>query len=703
MANLGTLTLDIVAKIGGFTGPMGQAERQASKSSKNIQSSFKSMATAIGASIATATAALSYYVQKSNHAADESIKAAQKAGMSVESFTGLAFVADLAGVNMEGFTGAMIKLNKALGEASVGSAEQLASFKALGISVKDSEGNIKSADKVLVELSDKFSKMPDGVEKTAMAIKVFGKAGAEMIPFLNGGSASIKELITLAQELGVVMGEEQAKKAEQFNDSLTVLSYAAKGAANRLAGELLPALNDLVGVAIDYAKQANKAAGATSGLQDSFRGVTAFAIQAATAVANVYRAVYTLGEMGSLLAQGKFGEALKAYKDVTATNKAATAEAQLMASRVMSGQSAKSGEDAASKISKFKGVLQTQKDLSEKLANADEKRRQAIIAKAKAEEESLVKQYEWEKRLLDLKISANEITDIEGTQQKIALDEKILEAQRKSFEVQVNQAKEEKDKISLTAAYWETYDKGSRQALENTYLMQEKLDDQNEKQVALAKELVDLMNQKNAYSGFRNALSSYYENAKNIGTSIEQLTTRAFQNMEDAIIKFAQTGKLSFTDMANSIIADMMRIAIQQTITAPLANMMFSYFTPTAAAGTTSGMGGWASTSSYNVGGNLSLTGTRASGGSVNAHGTYLVGEQGPELLSMGNNSGFITPNVNTGGSQEPSVIINIENNTGSQMGVTQNTSFDGKQFVVNAVVENIQSNGVLRSMMGAR
>lgn len=703
MANLGTLTLDIVAKIGGFTGPMGQAERQASKSSKNIQSSFKSMATAIGASLATATAALSYYVQKSNHAADESIKAAQKAGMSVESFTGLAFVADLAGVNMEGFTGAMVKLNKALGEASVGSAEQLASFRALGISVKDSEGNIRTADKVLVDLADKFSKMPDGVEKTAMAMKVFGKSGAEMIPFLNGGSAAINELITLAQDLGVVIGEEQAKKAEQFNDSLAVLSYAAKGAANRLAGELLPALNDLVGVAIDYSRQANKAAGATSGLQDSFRGVTAFAIQAATAVANVYRAVYTLGEMGSLLAQGKFGEALKAYKDVTATNKAATAEAQLMASRVLSGQSAKSGEDAASKIGKMKSVLQAQSDISKTLANADDKRRQAIIAKAKAAEDALVKEYEWQKKLIDLKVSSGEITDIAGQSQKEAINKNILEAQQKSLEVQIKQAKEEKDKISLTASYWETYEKGSRQAIEARYMLNEKLDDQNEKEVALSKELMQIMNQKSAYSGFKNALSSYYENAKNIGTSIEQLTTRAFQNMEDAIIKFAQTGKLSFTDMANSIIADMMRIAIQQTITAPLANMMFSYFTPTAAAGTTSGFGGWGGASSTNLGGNLSLTGTRASGGSVNAHGTYLIGEQGPELLSMGNNSGFITPNVSVGGSQEPSVIINIENNTGSQMGVTQNTSFDGKQFVVNAVVENIQSNGVLRSMIGAR
>ncbi len=684
MANLGTLTLDIIAKIGGFTGPMGQAERQASKSSKNIQSSFKSMATAIGASIATATAALSYYVQKSNHAADESIKAAQKAGISVESFTGLAFVADLAGVNMEGFTGAMVKLNKALGEASVGSAEQLASFRALGISVKDSEGNIRTADKVLVDLADKFSNMPDGVEKTAMAMKVFGKSGAEMIPFLNGGSAAIKELITLAQDLGVVIGEEQAKKAEQFNDSLTVLSYAAKGAANRLAGELLPALNDLVGVAIDYSKQANKAAGATSGLQDSFRGVTAFAIQAATAVANVYRAVYTLGEMGSLLAQGKFGEALKAYKDVTATNKAATAEAQLMASRVLSGQSAKIGEDAASKIGKMKGVLQAQSDISKTLANADEKRRQAIIAKAKAEEEALVKEYEWQKKLIDLKVSSGEITDIAGQSQKEAINKNILEAQQKSLEVQIKQAKEDKDKITLTQQYWDTYSKGERDAIEAQYAMNDLLDQRNEREIAISEELYK---QKSAIGGMQNALMTYAEAARNTGALVEAATTRAFTRMEDAIISFVETGKLSFKDLANSIISDMIRIVIQQQITAPLATAFSSGI---------SSMFGTTTTAPAK----------RALGGQVSANQTYLIGERGPELLTMGSQGGYVTPNnqLQGGSASAPIIEINIQNNTGQQMNASVgNTQNDGKKFVINAIIENINSNGVLRSVMGAR
>ena len=104
MANLGTLTLDIIAKIGGFTGPLSQAERESKKQLSSIQSSFKKTSTQIAASLTAAAAALSYYVTKSNHYADESVKAAQKAGMTVEAFTGLAFVADLAGLNAESFT-----------------------------------------------------------------------------------------------------------------------------------------------------------------------------------------------------------------------------------------------------------------------------------------------------------------------------------------------------------------------------------------------------------------------------------------------------------------------------------------------------------------------------------------------------------------------------------------------------------------------
>ena len=58
-------------------------------------------------------------------------------------------------------------------------------FKALGISVKDNEGNLRSSEEVFLDVADKFSKMEDGAGKTTLAIKLFGKSGADLIPLLN--------------------------------------------------------------------------------------------------------------------------------------------------------------------------------------------------------------------------------------------------------------------------------------------------------------------------------------------------------------------------------------------------------------------------------------------------------------------------------------------------------------------------------------
>ena len=69
----------------------------------------------------------------------------------------------------------------------------------------------------------------------------------------------------------------------------------------------------------------------------------------------------------------------------------------------------------------------------------------------------------------------------------------------------------------------------------------------------------------------------------------ERTTKRAFASMEDALVEFVTTGKLSFSDLANSILADLARIAIQQAITIPLANALFSAFGPAPGAPTTGG------------------------------------------------------------------------------------------------------------------
>lgn len=102
---------------------------------------------------------------------------------------------------------------------------------------------------------------------------------------------------------------------------------------------------------------------------------------------------------------------------------------------------------------------------------------------------------------------------------------------------------------------------------------------------------------------------------------------------------------------------------------------------------------------SISLPGNYGIEG-RAIGGSVYARGTYLVGEKGPELLTMGSNSGYITPNNQLG---VPNIQVNVINK-GQELKTTgQSIEFDGDQYIINVVTEAAVTNkGGLRDILEA-
>jgi TP901 family phage tail tape measure protein len=162
----------------------------------------------------------------------------QKTGVSVETLSQLAQAADKSGTSLEGVAKSMAKLSKGLdtGKAQLPLAE-------LGISATDASGKLKTADEILIEVADRFKGLPDGIGKTAMAMKLFGKSGADMIPMLNMGGQAIKEL-------GVTMSSEFAAKADEFNDKLVDLKTKGTELAIRLAETLMPAITGLTDVTI---------------------------------------------------------------------------------------------------------------------------------------------------------------------------------------------------------------------------------------------------------------------------------------------------------------------------------------------------------------------------------------------------------------------------------------------------------------------
>ncbi len=318
MASLGQLTLDIVAKIGGFTGPLDQAGRESKKFQKSITDGFNRMGAAVGAAALAAASGIALFVKQSIDAADEASKAAQATGLTVEAFSGLSYAAKLAALDTEKFKGGMNKLNKTLGEASTGGKEQASVFQALGISIKNASGDLKSGDEVLKDIAERFKAMPDGVDKSATAMKLFGKSGADMIPLLNAGRDGIQAMITEAEALGVVMTTTQAQASEQFNDSLTTLGQVTRGAANEVAKELLPALNSLTGMMITVAKDTGTASEFGRTLAGVLKFVASAAMVAGSGIMMVGRQIGAAGAAASFVLSGEFGKAANVMRTVSA-------------------------------------------------------------------------------------------------------------------------------------------------------------------------------------------------------------------------------------------------------------------------------------------------------------------------------------------------------------------------------------------------
>ena len=194
-------------------------------------------ALSLGALVAAGKAALD--------TADNLSKLSQKTGISVESLSLLKPIAEQSGVSLESLAKGMQKLATAMVAAAGGSKEQIEVFSRLGVSVKDAAGQLRPTEDVLLDLADAFAAMPDGAEKSALAVKLFGKSGVELIPFLNQGRAGIEELKQKFKELGLEISGDTAKAAEKFNDTLDTVKQALSAIAMKVAEAALPALQSL--------------------------------------------------------------------------------------------------------------------------------------------------------------------------------------------------------------------------------------------------------------------------------------------------------------------------------------------------------------------------------------------------------------------------------------------------------------------------
>lgn len=227
-----------------------------------------------------------------------------------------------------------------------------------------------------------------------------------------------------------------------------------------------------------------------------------------------------------------------------------------------------------------------------------------------------------------------------------------------------------------------------------------------------ARNQIDLMLQKHKelkevrndpWLALKESLETYKESAIDAGTQIRDFAKNTFQSMEDAFVKFATTGKISFSDLINSIIADIARMYAKQA-TASFFGFLFRLGGESLSSGLGSIFGSSSSSSSgvgikYDANQFASGLEFRASGGSVSGKSAYIVGEQGPELF-VPNTSGQIIPNNQLGTSGGFNIQISHKNEGTPQQVMDTSADFDGKNLIIKIVTQDIQNDGMISRTM---
>lgn len=751
---LATLSIDLEAKLANLERDFNKASRLAEQNANRIKSSYSDLNgtfETLGASIAAAFG-VNFFVgliQNSIDAQDKLNDLSKSTSLTIETLSGLSLAADKSGTDIEGVSEAVSKLAENMGKESK-------KFANLGITAKDPLEAFK-------QLSDIFVAIEDPQKRAAFAAEALGKSWKSAAPLLAEGSASIGLMVERGQKLSNITNET-AEQADKFNDQLAELKASAGGAATAFANNLVPSLTDTAKAMTDAAEKGNilwalirgmagigklpfdlifdaKSMGLDSSIETQIKDLGNELLKLegqAKQVANggilqkfMYGSTDELNQKITVTRNQL--DALEKYKErlnkpaPSENNQNAPSNSALDSFIGGEKKTGKQSDDYSSLIRQLneKVTLQTA-DLNslEALTTAqkDYAKYQADIASGaivltaeqKKVAEAFFEVYQERSKQNELEKATTKADSIvaDYTQGNALIVERIERESELALMTERQRA--------IAEAVYRTEDEGS--AIRERIIRD--IQDETAQKIALAKAEEELAIQKGKVAditaksydqqqtfqfGWTKAFRAYSDSASNAAKQAQDVFDRAASSMEDALTQFAMTGKISFSSLATSIIADIVRMqarAATSGIMSSIGKLVGSYFS----SGTSSSVAPVASAKG-NVFAMPSLSaysGTVVNQPTFFANGGNVMGEAGPEgifPLKRGKDGKLGVAAEGSG------VTVNVINNSGSQATTSERKDGKGNRIIEvlieqtkNAIASDISSgNGsVPAAMAGA-
>lgn len=241
----------------------------------NVVSSIFNVRTAMaGFAVVIAGTAIGHFFGDVIEAGGALHDMAQRTRVSVETLQVWRGIATDAGVDADSLEGVFRKLNKSMAAAARGSKLQAASFKELGVEVKNSDGSLRPIEDVLIDTGSALAAMEDDAKATAIATQLLGPAGMGLVPAFNSGAEAVRKLSAEMKE-NVSLNAEEAARLDDVGDALTRGQKKWTALKQRAIVTLLPVLEALASGFEKVSKWVLRMAKETSVLQTLFSLVAA--------------------------------------------------------------------------------------------------------------------------------------------------------------------------------------------------------------------------------------------------------------------------------------------------------------------------------------------------------------------------------------------------------------------------------------------
>lgn len=190
------------------------------------------------ASVYKAASALHDLTKEAAKEADALVTRSSQTGLDMSLLQGLDYAAKF--LDFEGIDKSLVKLTDSMDKARHGAKDQADAFATLGVSIYDTDGNLRSNWDTFLDVIDALGKVENATERDVLASDLLGKSYSELKPLIEAGSEALIGYINEAIEAGFVMRDDQVEALTAVDDAARKFDAQMEAAKNKLALEFAP-------------------------------------------------------------------------------------------------------------------------------------------------------------------------------------------------------------------------------------------------------------------------------------------------------------------------------------------------------------------------------------------------------------------------------------------------------------------------------